>query len=78
MLALMQNVLVIGSGAREHALAWKIAQSDLCSRLHCAPGNAGIQQEGDLSLADMAVGDAQQVWILPTCSRKLELLRTDS
>ena len=35
------NILLIGSGGREHALAWKIKQSDLCSRLFIAPGNAG-------------------------------------
>ena len=36
------NILVIGSGGREHALCWKIRQSPLCDRLYCAPGNAGI------------------------------------
>lgn len=36
------NILLIGSGGREHALAWKIAQSPRCFRLYCAPGNAGI------------------------------------
>lgn len=38
------NILLIGSGGREHALAWKIAQSPRCFRLYCAPGNAGISQ----------------------------------
>ncbi|MDD2928042.1 MAG: phosphoribosylamine--glycine ligase [Candidatus Omnitrophica bacterium] len=38
------RILVIGSGGREHALAWKIAQSKLCTKLFCAPGNAGIAQ----------------------------------
>jgi phosphoribosylamine--glycine ligase len=36
------NILLIGSGGREHALAWKISQSPLTSRLFCAPGNPGI------------------------------------
>lgn len=38
------KVLIIGSGGREHALAWKIAQSSLADKLFCAPGNAGISR----------------------------------
>ena len=36
------KVLIVGSGGREHALAWAIAASPLCDALYCAPGNAGI------------------------------------
>ena len=39
------KVLVIGSGGREHALAWAISASPLCTKLYCAPGNAGIARE---------------------------------
>jgi len=38
------NILVIGSGGREHALVWKIAQSPLVTKLYCAPGNPGTAQ----------------------------------
>ena len=41
------NILLIGSGGREHALAWKIAQSPLLSKLFLAPGNGGTHQLGD-------------------------------
>lgn len=40
------NVLILGSGGREHALAWKIAQSPLLTKLVIAPGNAGTRQHG--------------------------------
>jgi phosphoribosylamine--glycine ligase len=42
------NILLIGSGGREHALAWKIAQSPLLSRLVIAPGNPGMAELGEL------------------------------
>ena len=41
------NVLVVGSGGREHALCWAIAASPLCDKLYCAPGNAGIAREAE-------------------------------
>lgn len=41
------NVLILGSGGREHTLAWKIAQSDLLTKLYIAPGNAGTSSVGE-------------------------------
>ncbi len=40
------NILLLGSGGREHALAWKIAQSEKCEKLFIAPGNAGTASVG--------------------------------
>jgi len=40
------NVLILGSGGREHAIAWKIAQSNLLNKLFIAPGNAGTKEVG--------------------------------
>lgn len=41
------NILLLGSGGREHALAWKIAQSEKVNKLYIAPGNAGTDQCGE-------------------------------
>ena len=41
------NILLLGSGGREHALAWKIAQSSKCDKLYIAPGNAGTANAGE-------------------------------
>lgn len=48
------NILLIGSGGREHALAYAIARSPLTSRLYAAPGNAGIAEEAELVSLDVA------------------------
>ncbi|HYI28165.1 MAG TPA: phosphoribosylamine--glycine ligase, partial [Bradyrhizobium sp.] len=48
------NILLLGSGGREHALAWKIAGSPLLTKLWCAPGNAGIAREAECVVLDIA------------------------
>src|SRR3954464_11454353 len=48
------NILLLGSGGREHALAWKIAASPLVTKLVCAPGNAGIAREAECVALDIA------------------------
>ena len=41
------NILILGSGGREHAISWKISQSEKCSNLYIAPGNAGTGLVGN-------------------------------
>ena len=53
------KVLLIGSGGREHALAWKIAQSPLLEKLYCAPGNPGIARLA--SCVDIGVNDFEKL-----------------
>jgi phosphoribosylamine--glycine ligase len=48
------NILLLGSGGREHALAWKIAASALVAKLWCAPGNAGIANEAECVALDIS------------------------
>ena len=48
------NILLLGSGGREHALAWKMAASPLTAKLYCAPGNAGIAREAECIALDLA------------------------
>ena len=56
------NILLLGSGGREHALAWKMAASPLADRLYCAPGNAGIAKEAELVALDIADHAAVIAW----------------
>lgn len=46
------NILLLGSGGREHALAWKLAQSPRCTKLFAAPGNPGIAEHAELVTLD--------------------------
>ncbi len=50
-------VLIIGSGGREHALAWKVAQSDQVSKVYVAPGNAGTANEAKVSNISIGADD---------------------
>jgi phosphoribosylamine--glycine ligase len=52
------NILILGSGGREHALAWAIQQNPKCDRLIVAPGNAGIAQMTECANIDILDGDA--------------------
>ena len=65
------NILLLGSGGREHALAWKIAASPLVTKLWCAPGNAGIAREAECIALDVADHQA----VIAFCRReKIDLV----
>lgn len=51
------HILLIGSGGREHAMAWKLAQSDRCSKVTVAPGSDAIAHEDKIVCADINVSD---------------------
>ena len=51
------NILILGGGGREHALAWAFAQNPKCDRLWCAPGNAGIAEEAACVALDILDGE---------------------
>jgi len=55
------NVLVIGSGGREHALAWRISQSVRVDRVFCVPGNAGTALEARVENVDLALDDFDEL-----------------
>ena len=62
------NILIIGNGGREHAMAWKIAQSPLCSKLFAAPGNPGTA-----SVAENVAIDAEDFYQLGQLCQKNEI-----
>jgi len=52
------NILILGSGGREHALAWAVMQNPKCDRLIVAPGNAGMAQIAECAKLDIEDGGA--------------------
>ena len=65
------NVLLIGSGGREHGLAWKLAQSPLLTKLYAAPGNPGIAESAEIVAIDVTDHDA----VIDFCrARQIELV----
>lgn len=61
-LHLQVNVLLVGGGGREHALAWKLGQSPACENLYCAPGNPGIAAEPKVStVPSLDINDHKEV-----------------
>jgi phosphoribosylamine---glycine ligase len=60
------RVLVVGSGGREHALAWAIGASPLIDRLYCAPGNAGIAEEAEC----VPIGVTDIAGLIQFCKRE--------
>ncbi|GAB4250930.1 MAG: phosphoribosylamine--glycine ligase [Saprospiraceae bacterium] len=57
------NILILGGGGREHALAWKISQSPLCKALFIAPGNAGTEAHGTNVALDIEDNEAIARWV---------------
>ena len=65
----LMNILLLGSGGREHALAWKIAASPLLTKLCCAPGNAGIARDAECVALDIADHAAVIALLQDQCGR---------
>lgn len=63
------KVLIVGSGGREHALAWKVAQSKLVKRVYVAPGNAGTATEPRMQNVEIHPEDIHELAKFATCQR---------
>ena len=66
------KILVIGAGGREHALAWKLAQSPQVEKVYLAPGNAGTALEPELENVDIAADDIEKLLDFAS-SKKIDL-----
>ena len=69
----MSNVLVIGGGGREHAIAWKLAQSDKVGHVYVAPGNGGIGSMDKVS--NVAISEKEHDKIIDFCKEKVVFVR---
>ena len=56
------HILILGSGGREHSIAWAVKQNPKCTKLTCAPGNAGMQQIGSCINLDINDGNKIKTW----------------
>ncbi|WGH79713.1 phosphoribosylamine--glycine ligase [Jannaschia ovalis] len=65
------NILILGSGGREHALAWAVLQNPKCDRLVVAPGNAGIAEIAECAALDILDGGALAEW---ACEESIDLV----
>ena len=66
------NILIVGSGGREHALGWKIKQSEKVDNLFFAPGNAGTAELG--TNLDAGVSDFQKINLTEENSNEMEVM----
>jgi phosphoribosylamine--glycine ligase len=65
------NILVVGSGGREHAIVWKIAQSPRVKKIYCAPGNGGISETAECIPVDAV--DIEGI-VKEACDRKIDIV----
>ena len=65
----MSNVLVIGGGGREHAMAWKLAQSEKVAHVYVAPGNGGTASLAKVS--NVAISEKEHDKILAFCQENV-------
>ena len=69
----MSNILVIGGGGREHAIAWKLAQSEKVEHVFVAPGNGGTASLRKVS--NVAISEKEHDKIIAFCQEKVLFLR---
>ena len=63
------KVLIVGSGGREHAIAWSVAKSPKVDKIYCAPGNAGIAEYAEC--VDIGAWNSRNWQLLPEKKRSI-------